>query len=100
MGHVLCGSGWQQSVFIDSTDEAWKMLKARFIDTMEAAVREIEVRLDLPSGFDVIRFSGEQIRTDRDEVEPQHIAPNDAVVFASNLGDPDLEELRRVLLAL
>ena len=69
------------SVFIPSEDEAHTMFQDRFMSTMGVAGRDVQVRVDLPPGFRVTRFSGEQMSGDPKEVEPQHIAPDDAMVF-------------------
>lgn len=69
------------SVFIASEAEAWKIFGDRFVNTLAVAARDVQVRLDLPPGFEIVRFSGEEYSSDPKEVEPQHIAPNDAMVF-------------------
>jgi len=69
------------SLFIPSKAEATKMFKDRFVSTMMVAARDVRVRLDMPPGFEIVRFSGEEYSTDPSEIEPQHLAPNDAMVF-------------------
>lgn len=48
---------------------------------MAVAVRDVRVRLDMPPGFQIVKFSGEEYSGDPAEIEPQHLAPNDAMVF-------------------
>ena len=69
------------AVFIPDEAEASKMFEERFVNTMDVAVRNVEVQLTLPPGFELVTFSGEEVSTNRDEVDPQHLAPNDAMVF-------------------
>ncbi|HEY8375696.1 MAG TPA: VWA domain-containing protein, partial [Nannocystis sp.] len=69
------------SLFIPSKEEAHKMFGERFVQTMAVAVRDVRVRLDLPPGFSIVKFSGEEYSSDPAEIEPQHLAPNDAMVF-------------------
>jgi Ca-activated chloride channel homolog len=69
------------SVFISSESDAWKTFNQDFVNTMAVAARDVRVRLDLPPGFEIVRFSGEEYSADPSEVEPQHLAPNDAMVF-------------------
>ena len=71
------------SVYVDSQAEVTKMFDDRFVNTMDVAARNVEVQLTLPPGFEIVRetFSGEQGSGNREEVDPQHIAPNDAMVF-------------------
>ena len=74
-------AGKGASVFVSNTAEAYKMFSERFVSTMGVAARDVQVRLDMPPGFEVVKFSGEEISGDPSEVEPQHLAPSDAMVF-------------------
>jgi Ca-activated chloride channel family protein len=73
------------SVFVPSAGEAELAFGARFVSTMAIAARDVQVRLDLPPGFEIVRFSGEEYSTDPAEIEPQHLAPDDAMVFHQHL---------------
>jgi Ca-activated chloride channel homolog len=78
---AVTDAGKGASVFVNDEAEAWKQFSDDFVSTMSVAVRDVQVRLDLPPGFEVVKFSGEEISGDPSEVEPQHLAPNDAMVF-------------------
>ena len=69
------------SVFIPNTEEAWKIFNTQFVNTLAVSARDVQVELELPPGFAIVKFSGEEYSTDPAEVEPQHLAPNDAMVF-------------------
>ncbi|HFE46581.1 MAG TPA: VWA domain-containing protein, partial [Nannocystis exedens] len=69
------------SVFIPNKKEAWKIFGDDFVNTMSVALRDVQVRLDMPPGFEIVKFSGEEYSDDPSEIEPQHLAPNDAMVF-------------------
>jgi Ca-activated chloride channel family protein len=69
------------SLFIDSAAEAEKMFGERFLETMAIAARNVQVELTMPPGFEIVKFSGEEYSGNPKEIEPQHIAPNDAMVF-------------------
>ena len=69
------------SVFIASEEDAWSVFRDDFISTMDVAARDVQIRLDLPPGFEIVRTSAEELSADAGEVEPQHLAPNDAMVF-------------------
>lgn len=69
------------SVYIDSEAEAQKIFGDRFVSTMAVAARDVQVRLDMPPGFEIVKFSGEEFSGVPEEVEPQHIAPSDTMVF-------------------
>jgi Ca-activated chloride channel family protein len=74
------------SVFIGTEAEALHQFgPAGFLQVMDVAYRDVGVRLELPPGFEITRFSGEEYSTDPREIEPQHIAPNDAMVFYQTL---------------
>lgn len=91
---AVTDQGKGASVFIGEEDEAWKIFGERFVNTMDVAARDVMVELDLPPGFEIQRFSGEEVSTEREEVKAQHIAPNDAMVFYQTLETcaPDLAE--------
>jgi Ca-activated chloride channel family protein len=78
-------AGKGASVFVDSEEEAWEMFAGRFVNTMGVAARDVELMLALPPGFEVMRFSGEGLSTEPDVLDPQHIAPNDSMVFYNHL---------------
>ncbi|MBI5490099.1 MAG: von Willebrand factor type A domain-containing protein [Deltaproteobacteria bacterium] len=91
---VGCGDGYNDTlmdavtdagrgayVFIDKESEARRMFVDRFLQTMEVAVRDVQVQLTLPGVFRIEEFHGEEYSTDPAEVDPQHLAPNDAMVF-------------------
>jgi Ca-activated chloride channel family protein len=69
------------SVFVHNSAEAWTMFNQNFVNTMAIAARDVQVQLDMPPGFDIEKFSGEEISGDPTEIEPQHISPNDNMVF-------------------
>lgn len=77
--------GRGSAVFIPSKAEAQHVFGDRFLETMATTARDVQIRYDLPPGFEVVRFSGEEISTDPEEVQPQHVAPNDAVVLHQQL---------------
>jgi len=82
------------SVFIPNKEEAWRIFGDDFVNTMAVAVRDVQVRLDMPPGFEIVKFSGEEYSSDPSEIEPQHLAPNDAMVFHQTIATcaPDLVE--------
>jgi Ca-activated chloride channel homolog len=75
-------AGKGASVYIPNEAEAWKIFgDGGFENTMAIAGRNVQVELTMPPGFEIVKFSGEEYSSDPTEVEPQHIAPNDAMVF-------------------
>ncbi|KIG17033.1 Von Willebrand factor type A domain protein [Enhygromyxa salina] len=95
---VVTDAGKGASVFITDEAEAWKTFNTNFISTMGLAARNVQVELTMPPGFEIVKFSGEEFSSDPKEVEPQHLAPNDSMVFlqevttcAPELVDADAE---------
>jgi Ca-activated chloride channel homolog len=91
---TVTDAGKGAAVFIGSSGEADSIFGDRFLEVLDVAARDVAVRLDLPPGFEITRFSGEEYSTDPQEVEPQHLAPNDAMVFQKHLATcaPELLE--------
>ncbi len=89
---AVTDAGKGASVFIDSSQEAWKIFSERFVNTMDVAARDVQLELELPPGFEILRYSGEGYSSDPTELDPQHIAPNDAMVFYNLISTcaPDL----------
>jgi Ca-activated chloride channel family protein len=76
-------------VFVDSEEEAYKMFGDRFLSLVEVAARDVRVELDLPPTFAMVEFHGEEYSTEPEEVEPQHLAPNDAMIYHQVIGSCD-----------
>jgi len=86
---AVTDAGKGASVFIASEDEARRMFHRDFIKTTEIAARNVQLQLDLPPGFSIVKFSGEEYSTDPAEIEPQHLAPNDSMVFHQRIATCD-----------
>jgi Ca-activated chloride channel family protein len=68
-------------LYIDSLEEAELMFSTRFYENMEIAARAVRVEVTLPWYFQMKDFHGEEWSQNPSEVEPQHLAPNDSMVF-------------------
>jgi len=78
---VVTDAGRGAYVYIDSEDEAEAMFGQRFAEVMEVAARAVQVELTLPWYFQMHRFYGEEYSENPEEVDPQHLAPGDAMIF-------------------
>ena len=78
---TVTDAGKGASVYVSDEDEAWKVFGTDFVSTMAVAARDVQVRLDMPPGFEIVSFSGEEYSANAAEIEPQHLAPNDTMVF-------------------
>jgi Ca-activated chloride channel homolog len=76
-------------IFVDSEEEADLMFGERFLTNIEVAARDVRVELDLPPTFAMVEFHGEEYSTNPEEVEPQHLAPNDAMIYHQIVGSCD-----------
>ncbi len=68
-------------VYIDDKAEAERMFVDRFDEVMEVAARSVQVELTLPWYFQMHVFNGEEYSENPAEVDPQHLAPGDAMVI-------------------
>jgi Ca-activated chloride channel family protein len=75
-------------LFVDSAAEATHSFTGeRLVQNLEIAARDVRLSMTLPPDFVVTEFHGEQISTVEDEVIPQHLAPNDAMLYHMVLAD-------------
>jgi Ca-activated chloride channel family protein len=79
------------SVFVDSAAEAHRAFEDHFLANMEMVAHDVQIRLTLPPGFEMYEFLGEEYSEDPDEVEPQSLSPNDAMIVQQLIkaDDPD-----------
>jgi Mg-chelatase subunit ChlD len=68
-------------IFVGSKAEADTQFMERFQENMELAAMDVQVRLEMPWYMLMKEFHGEEYNPNPDEVEPQHLGPNDAMVF-------------------
>ncbi|MCK6528348.1 VWA domain-containing protein [Myxococcota bacterium] len=69
-------------LYVDSAAEAERVLSGeRFVANVEVAARDVRLSMTLPAGFLIEEFHGEELSKDPAEVRPQHLAPNDAMLY-------------------
>jgi Ca-activated chloride channel homolog len=75
-------------VFLDRDGEAERLFTGpNMLATMAVAARDVRLAVTLPAGFVLDTFHGEEVSEDPDEVEPQHLAPNDQMLYHYTLAD-------------
>jgi Ca-activated chloride channel homolog len=79
--NLVTDAGRGAYVFLDSPAEAKLMFGPRLLPNLEVAARDVQVKVTLPPTMLVDEFHGEQISTNPDEVQPQHLSMNDAMIF-------------------
>lgn len=82
---TVTDKGRGASLYLDSEREASLMLGDRFSEVMEVAWRSVRLELTLPWYMEMQHFYGEESSTNAREIEPQHLAPGQAMVFAQIL---------------
>jgi Ca-activated chloride channel family protein len=78
---IVTDKGRGAYVYLDGPAEAARVLGERFDEVMEVAARGVQVELVVPWYLQMVKFSGEEYSQNPEEVEPQHLAPSDAMVF-------------------
>jgi Ca-activated chloride channel family protein len=82
-------------VFIDEPAEAERMFGERFLANVAVSARDVRMQMTLPWYFGIKSFAGEEYSPDPAEVDPQHLAPNDTMLFHQTIAacDPTLVDL-------
>lgn len=78
---IVTDKGRGAYVYLDKAGEANEMFVNRFDEVMEIAARGVQVELTMPWYFQMHKFYGEEYSADPKEIEPQHLAPGDAMIF-------------------
>jgi Ca-activated chloride channel family protein len=78
--NTITDAGRGAYVYLDSKEEAKSILADRFDEVMDIAARAVQVELTLPWYLKVEGISTE-LPLSTMKVQPQHLAPNDAMVF-------------------
>jgi len=79
--NTVTDAGRGAYVYLDSSQEASTIFGKRFDETMDVAARSVGVELRLPWYMGIQVFHGEEYSTNPEVIEPQHLAPDDAMVF-------------------
>lgn len=86
--NVVTDLGQGAYFYIDSAAEAERAFSGEaFVSAFDVAARDVQLSVTLPAGFVMERFDGEEVSEDPREVRPQHLAPNDAMLYRLVLVD-------------
>jgi Ca-activated chloride channel family protein len=80
-------------VFIDRPEEAERSFGELFLQQVEVAARDVQMQLTLPWYFGIKEFHGEEYSADPAEVDPQHLAPNDAMSYHQTIQSCDPRQI-------
>ena len=79
-------------LYVDSDCEAERRFTPEGLSAIfGVAALDVRLAMTLPPGFVVRRFSGEQISYEPAEVVPQHLAPNDEMLYDLDLLDCSMD---------
>jgi Ca-activated chloride channel family protein len=82
---VVTDLGGGASMYMADSDDIERQLGGTLLRTFGIAARDVQVQLDLPPGFEIVRYSGEEFSADPTEIEPQHLSPDDGMVFLQSV---------------
>ena len=90
--NAVTDAGRGAYVYLDTLAEADRMLGARYLQVVDVAARSVRLEVTLPHYLVLEKFFGEVASTDPTKVRPQHLGPNDAMLFFQVLRacDPSL----------
>jgi Ca-activated chloride channel homolog len=80
--NAVTDAGRGAYVYLDGASEVTRMFGPRFDEVMDVAARAVQVELRMPWYMGIQKFYGEEYSTNPQEIEPQHLAPDDAMVFS------------------
>lgn len=83
--NAVTDAGRGAYVYLDDENEARRMLGQRFVEVLDVAQRSVRLELTLPWYMRVLQSSAEAVSGDPRAVDPQHLAPNDSMVFYQTL---------------
>jgi Ca-activated chloride channel homolog len=82
--NMLTDSGRGAYFFLDTQDEIDHILD-EFLSYFDLAYKNVRLGMQMPPGWDLRSFHGEQISTVREDIVPQYLAPNDQMIFHMEL---------------
>ena len=69
-------------LFIDTQEEVRRALEDdRFVANFDVALKDVRLKMEMPPGWTVKAFHGEQISRKKSEVTPQYLSPNDQMIY-------------------
>jgi Ca-activated chloride channel family protein len=80
-------------IFIDEPAEATRMFGERFLANVAVSARDVRMQVTLPWYFGIKSFAGEEYSPDPAKVDPQHLAPNDTMLFHQTIAACDPTEV-------
>jgi Ca-activated chloride channel homolog len=67
--------------FVTSKLDIEKALVRDFAANFDIAVKDVRLKMIMPASWSMVKFHGEQVSSRKSEVIPQHLAPNDQMIY-------------------
>lgn len=83
--NLVTDAGRGAYVYIDDPAEARELFHNRFDEVMNVAARNVQVEIDLPKYLEIDHFYGEGYSEQVADIDPQHLAPGDSMIFNETL---------------
>jgi Ca-activated chloride channel homolog len=69
-------------LFIDRQEEVRRALTDdQFVANFDVALKDVRLKMEMPRGWTVKAFHGEQISRKKSKVTPQYLSPNDQMIY-------------------
>lgn len=86
MMNTLTDRGRGAYIFLDSKKEIERVLgDDMFASNFDLAVKDVRLKMEMPAGWSMKKFHGEQASTKESEVVPQYLAPGDQMIYHMEL---------------
>ncbi len=86
MMNTLTDRGRGAYLFLDTEEEIDRILAdSAFASNFDLAVKNVRVKMEMPAGWKMKKFHGEQASTVKSEVIPQYLAPGDQMIYNMEL---------------
>ncbi len=79
-------------LFIDRKEEVRRALTdEQFVANFDVALKDVRLKMEMPQGWSVKAFHGEQISRKKSAVTPQYLSPNDQMIYHLLLEAEDVD---------
>lgn len=84
-------------IFLDSVEEIARILSPdRFVSIFDLALRDVRLKMTMPSGWEMVEFHGEQASASASDVVPQYLASGDQMIYHLTVaGPPDADSTQK-----
>ena len=81
-------------IYVDTAPEAQKQFADRFMENLEIAAMDVRLTLTLPYYMIMAEYHGEEFSDNPEDVDPQHLGANDAMIYHMYLVACDADRVK------